>query len=290
MSEIDLKKRLLDHTWQRPSIRWVKQLRQPAKETPVWPKLTSDGGVICPAAVVMMDVLGMKALLRSHTLEAIHTRVMKPLLDSDDRANSSVDENNTDEAVEAFLALGYEPMLGAVSAAISDTVLIAVPIDWYEMDDSRAGYEAVVEAGRAFARAIEFSGAGGIWFRGAIAFGECLFSTRGSLIMLGDPVREAFDWEKGQDWIGGMLAPSAAAALGDPGSAPWFVEYEVPLKPNAIRPQDRTIAIDWTYGRTAEREIPIPRPPSSANADVRRKFSNTLEFVQAMEKRWRGAG
>ena len=53
-----------------------------------------------------------------------------------------------------------------------------------------------------------------ILFRGAIAWGECLINPLEPRCFIGAPIIEAYRVEREQEWIGAVLAPSAAAVFG----------------------------------------------------------------------------
>ena len=89
--------------------------------------------------------------------------------------------------------------------------------------------------------------------------------------------------EREQEWIGAVLAPSAAAVFGNPDDRT-FVRYAVPLKTG--RSASDAMAVNWIHHLGAEgaRLDRLPQPAADLPADQRasalRKQENTRAFYQ----------
>lgn len=81
----------------------------------------------------------------------------------------------------------------------------------------------------------------GVFFRGAISFGDFICDTKNNIAM-GNAIDEAYEWHNSTDWIGIILTPSAKFALDkvkmhlplgcllEKNLSSRFVEYDVPFK------------------------------------------------------------
>ena len=119
--------------------------------------------------------------------------------------------------------------------------------------------------------------------RAAVAFGN-MFTDLQSAVFLGRPLIRAYDLEKCQDWIGGVLddtvnevlpqlsEPEAEGNLLDA----LFPRYTVPLKAGAVRPY-RTF--NWRWNLVVEDGTRSLFRDTSEWKD-RRKVSNTLEYAR----------
>jgi hypothetical protein len=222
------------------------------------PKLTESGYLLYPMASVLIDVLGMKKLMTSHSLEDLAKIAMRPF---GDQTSLAVTTNQISEDDVNVKDLGFYEVLGPIVAMVSDSILALFPTDQYTENDHHAAVETVVDASRFLARAIAFNSQEKIWLRGAVSYGEILLGEADGLILLGEPIVEAYSWERNQLWIGGMLAPSAARIVqaaslevGKPISmciCPWLAEYEIPLKSGKEESRFPRIAVNWICGPPA---------------------------------------
>ena len=138
--------------------------------------------------------------------------------------------------------------------------------------------------------------------RGAISFGECIVSVKGRPALLGEPTREASDWEKKQEWMGAVLAPSAVSTL-KRGAAEskringsdwngqypdYLVRYDVPLKGNLGVVRQPMVALNWASGFIPggmmwRPKIPTVPETGSVPDVVRLKIESTVEFTRFCE-------
>jgi hypothetical protein len=192
-------------------------------------------------------------------------------------------------------------MAAIYSAVISDTILLVRRPDWEDGNTAIAEAGAVVWLAQYVCKVIKINSLHGIRLRSAISFGECIVTIGGRPALLGAPTGEASAWERRQEWIGGMLTPSAVSALrrgreaakqinGDDFEPNYFnclVQYPVPIKQGCATPPEPQIALNWITGL-------IPGPilfkadvPAKARDDapehVKRKVANTIEFAEHCE-------
>jgi hypothetical protein len=257
---------------------------------------TQAGSVIAPVAVAAIDILGMKALLETMSLEQIATRFAEPFYGLDGPAYRA---SNVSVSVREMERLGFRRMAGIEHVEISDTILLARRPDWELCGDvALANANAVVELAGYVATVTKVNSLHGIPLRSALAFGECLLSVGGQLALLGAPTREASEWERCQEWAGGMLTQSAIEALrcgakaakkinGDdfvPRYPNWLVPYPVPVKPAATATLPTpSIALNWITGKMPGPwmyDAQLPKMPEDARPDVKRKVENTVAFAE----------
>lgn len=193
-------------------------------------RFTKADSLISPVAVAAIDILGTKELLRTKSLEEIAERFAEPFYDLDGPAYTAGLPAIGEKQLER---MGYRRMAGIYSVVISDTILLVRRPDWeissweitsiasraHLTDGDAAIHAAIAEAeavvwlAQYVCRVIRINLLYGIRLRSAIAFGDCIVSIGGRPACLGEPTAEATRWERQQEWIGGMLTPSAIAAL-----------------------------------------------------------------------------
>lgn len=251
---------------------------------------STDEFALVPMAVVMADVLGMRALLRSRPLEEIARTVLAPFARSGARSLTTTElgpDSTSDLTEEFILDLGFQQLPSITYALVSDSVLVLFPIDPSESDPLEAAIESIVRAASYFADVIARSSRSAIWIRGALAYGECLVGHAEGLVILGEPILEAYEWERKQEWIGGILCPSAELLMRNGEQrVPGFLtanrciaEYCAPLKGEPSTTPKERLVIDWASGTM--RLGAQPRRPQlhpSLSPDVERKVRNTLVF------------
>jgi hypothetical protein len=263
-------------------------------------QFTKSGSFISPVAVAAIDILGIKSLLCRMSLAEVAEKFVEPFYDLSGPLYNAGHPSFSDDEWEE---LGFRRGAGIYSVSISDTILLMRRPDWELGDRAIAEAHAVVALSEYTCRVIKINSLLGVPMRAAIAFGECLISVGGSRALLGVPTGEASAWERQQEWIGGMLTPSAVAALRDgakeakkingadfkPAYPNTLVSYPIPLKPNCPdlpRPQ---IALNWITGMTSglvnlTTKAVIPDEPSNElPEDIRRKHTNTRAFAQHCE-------
>jgi hypothetical protein len=210
-------------------------------------------------------------------------------------------------AGDQLAKMGYRAQAGIYSAAISDTVLLMRRPDWESGNAKIANAEAVIWLAQFVCKMMKINSVYGIPLRGAISFGECIISIKGRPSLLGSPTGEASWWEKQQEWIGGMLAPSAVEALRNgaeaarkingPDFSPeypdFLVRYPIPLKADVILSGPH-IALNWITslipGTMLFMASPPSTPDSNASDAVKRKVQNTLAFAEHCRSGETGTG
>jgi hypothetical protein len=260
-------------------------------------KFTKSGSFISPVAVAAIDILGIKSLLCRMSLAEVAEKFVEPFYDL------------TGPLYEAGLLSdvnlekhGFRRTAGIYAVSISDTILLMRRPDWELGDCAIAEAQAVVELSRYVCRVIKINSMLRVPLRAAIAFGECLISVGDTRSLLGMPTGEASAWERQQEWIGGMLTPSAVVALRDgaeeakkinggdfkPAYPNALISYPIPLKPNCPELPKPEIALNWitsmTPGLAGFARAVIPdEPGDELPEDIRRKHRNTRAFAQRCE-------
>ena len=268
-------------------------------------KFTKADSLISPVAVAAIDILGMKALLETKSLVEIAERFAEPFYDLNGPAYRLNQGPLTSKQLERQ---GFRRQAGIYPAMISDTILLVRRPDWEGGNAAMAEAEAVVWLAQYVCKVIKINSLYGIRLRAAISFGECLVSVGGRPAFLGAPTGEASNWERQQEWMGGMLTPSAVAALkrgrtaakqknGDdfePCYPNFLVQYPIPLKPNCAMLGEPQIALNWITGLIPGAIIFSANLPTNegddTREDVKRKVTNTLAFAQHCEKNSNYAG
>jgi hypothetical protein len=128
--------------------------------------------------------------------------------------------------------------------------------------------------------------------RGATAYGE-IVSDEEKRIILGQPIIDAYELEKRQEWIGIIFHPSTARyRLGDnePAATMWVRRHDVPMKCDKI---ESHLVLEWFRDEngqvneaTKQALIEMRDASNSPDANVRKKYENTLAFIEVLEKRW----
>jgi hypothetical protein len=260
-------------------------------------RVSKNGSCIIPAAIGVVDVLGMSKLLDKLSLDEIMARVAEPFFDLEGPAYSYGHASGL--TAEDLEKRGFRKTGGFFSTMISDTIVLARPPQWDfpEAVEDFANAEAVIDMARYICKITRVNALHKIYIRSAIAFGDCLISVVGNPVFLGQPVREAFKWEGAQDWIGSMLAPSAVAVLRraaetaraingpdfKPNPPDFLVNYDVPLKRKSKLPRSRLhVAINpfssLALGALDWLKLPVLPKPSRLPADVAKKLRITAEF------------
>lgn len=128
----------------------------------------------------------------------------------------------------------------------------------------------------------------GIPLRLGIAYGDVIVSKEEGIVV-GQPLVDAADIEKRQNWVGGALHRTCfASGIGSLEVSSPAVHYKVPVK--GASPSDIEIALDWTHiprvasnlpghGEWRPREFLEPLIQEAKDESVRAKYSNTLEFA-----------
>jgi hypothetical protein len=222
-------------------------------------------------AVAMIDILGFSDLSRHESPQRIFDEIVEPLVQV--RRNAA--------AVAGALSGRREEVF---TLAFSDTILVYRP----ERSDFRiAGalppHTCIKLVGATVADIIQkgLRRERPILFRGAIAWGECLINPVEPRCFIGAPIIEAYCLEREQEWVGAVLAPTAAEAFGEPDDLT-FVPYQVPLKNG--RSMANGMAVNWLHYMGAQEarfdRLPPPAPDLSRDqhAAVVRKQENTRAF------------
>ena len=222
-------------------------------------KFTKSDSFISPVAVASIDILGIKDVLSKMSLVEVAERFVEPFYDLTGPAYSF---GKPDVSHEEMEQLGFRRAAATYSVSISDTILLMRRPDWELGNRAIAEAEAVVALAEYVCKIIRINSFFGVPLRGAIAFGECLISVGESRALLGLATGEASAWERQQEWIGGMLTPSAVDALragaeaakeiNGPDFKPKYpntlTSYPVPLKPDCPALPSPQIALNWITG------------------------------------------
>jgi hypothetical protein len=257
-------------------------------------QFTKSGSFISPVAVAAIDILGIKNLLGRMSLAEVAEKFVEPFYDL-----TGPIYNAGRSSAEDLEGLGFRRGPAIYSVSISDTILLMRRPDWELGNLAVANAEAVVAMSEYVCKIIKTNSLLGVPLRGAIAFGECLISVGEQRALLGIPTGEASAWEKQQEWIGGMLTPSAVATLRDGAEAAKIINsadfrpaypntltcYPIPLKSNSPALPQPQIALNWISGKMTGlvgfTQAVIPDEPShEVAADVRRKLMNTRAFAR----------
>ena len=174
-------------------------------------KFTKSGSFISPVAVASIDILGISSVLSKMSLVEVAEQFVEPFYDHRAPAYHMSNIEYSEEEIENQ---GFRRGAGIYSISVSDTILLARRPDWEIGDLAIAEANAIVEIADHVCRMIKMNSAAGVPLRAAIAFGECLISVGERHALLGMATGEASAWERRQEWIGGMLTPSAVTTLG----------------------------------------------------------------------------
>jgi hypothetical protein len=262
-------------------------------------RFTKADSLISPVAVAAIDILGMKSLLETKSLEEIAERFAEPFYGLDAPVYGL---NQVPVSVEQLESMGYQRMAGIYPAVISDTILLVRRPDWENGNSAIAEADAVVWLAQYVGKIMKINSLYGIRLRSAISFGECLVSIGDRPALLGAPTGEASAWERQQEWIGGMLTPSAVDTLrrgaeaakqinGDdfePRYPNCLVQYPIPLKRTCPMLPEPQIALNWITGLMPgatflKANVPA-KEADDAPEDVKRKVANTIEFAEHCKK------
>jgi class 3 adenylate cyclase len=222
-------------------------------------------------AVAMIDILGFSDLSRRESPQSIFAEVFEPLVQV--RRNAA--------AVAGAISGRHEEVF---TLAFSDTILVYRPErSDFGIPDALPPHLCIKLVGATVAEIIQkgLRRERPILFRGAIAWGECVINPIEPRCFIGAPIVEAHLLELEQEWAGAVLAPTAAAAFGDPDDLT-FVRYDVPLKNG--RSLAGAMAVNWLHSMGAHDagldRLPAPAADlSEANrAAVLRKHENTRAF------------
>lgn len=248
-------------------------------------------------AVAMIDILGLKRLLQRRSLNEIADTVMSSFASSMSPAlgETSIGRESASDLTERFIRdIGFETLPGPISILVSDSILSFFPLVEGDQEDT-----PIIKAAAFLRNAIAICSESDIWLRGAISYGKCLLSEHMSgLIALGPPIAEAYEWERNQNWIGGILAPSAArcvkrllkelprhnpirAACSE--NRDLLVTYDVPLK-NPFPSGCPLIAINLARVTNLTGGV-FRLPPTQTrrtHSEIATKHANTRQFIAAL--------
>jgi hypothetical protein len=260
--------------------------------------VTDTGDLISPAAIAVIDVLGMSSMLSELPLLQIAREIANPFFDLDGEAYQF---GRMQISPNQLRRLGFREGVRIGSAVISDTIVLARRPDWELGNAAIASANSIIELAKYVCKVTAVNALQKVWLRSAISFGECLISTAGRPIFLGKPIQEASLWERQQEWSGGMLTPSAVETLrvadreirklSEPGFVPhmpdWLIRYDIPLKRQArTHCPEPLIALNWNSMRAIQGHVflKLTIPVDHNRNDVRRKFRNTKRFYNLVRK------
>jgi hypothetical protein len=262
-------------------------------------RLTKSGSFTSPVAVASIDILGIKSVLSKMSLVEVAERFAEPFYDLRSPAYGS---GNVTLSPEEWEQHGFREAARVYSVSISDTILLMRRPDWELGDRAIAEATAVIDLAKYVCKMIKINSAQGVPLRAAIAFGECLISIGQQHALLGIATGEASAWERQQEWIGGMLTPSAVAALLEGGKEArekhgsdlprypnTLTPYPIPLKAGCPALPEPQIALNWVTGETLgiawliAPKVP-DEPGDDLPEDVRHKHLNTRAFAKHCEQ------
>lgn len=224
--------------------------------------------------VALCDILGFKDLVRNTNLSVLveqHLAWFRKAL------NHSIIRGEFPEITPPTTELDSHVHIGVVW--FSDTILL------YSREDTD---DAIREVLTAVAWLIfETMVQGKTRIRAGIAYGEAFIDPENSLFV-GQPIIDAYDLEKKQQWSGAALTKSAVDRLPEAVRSGkyadwWVTPYEVPLKKEATL---ATLAVNWSQGLHPpswrfkwSKNSDLPAPSDwDAQHDICEKFVNTKIF------------
>ena len=228
-------------------------------------------------AVAMIDILGFSDLSRRVSPQHLFAQIFEPLVQV--RRNAA--------AVAGALSGRREEVF---TLAFSDTILVYRP----ERSDFRIPgglppHTCIKLVGATVADIIQkgLRRERPILFRGAIAWGECLINPVDPRCFIGAPIVEAYCLEREQEWAGAVLAPTAAAAFGEPDDLT-FVPYPVPLKNG--RSMANAMAVNWLHymGPQDVRFDRFPQPAADLSQARRAAALLKQENTRAFHDHFKG--
>ncbi len=127
----------------------------------------------------------------------------------------------------------------------------------------------------------------GIPLRGATAFGDIIVDDEKG-ILLGQPIVDAYELEKKQDWIGVVFHPSTAHfKIGDSEPTPtlWYKRYDVPMKGNVVESQLvlECFTDDGKVNQNIVDKLKEMRE-GVTSPEIKKKYDNTLAFIETLER------
>ncbi|MCC7091802.1 MAG: hypothetical protein IT524_07595 [Nitrosomonas sp.] len=224
--------------------------------------------------IAVCDILGFSDLVRGNELDDVVTHSLGWFRKS---LNHSLHKANFPTEVPPTADLDRHSKVGV--AWFSDTVL------FYTKNDTD---EAVKELLSTVAWLVfETLQGGNTKVRGGLAYGEAYIDPLNALFV-GQPIVDAYNLEKSQQWSGAALSSSAVNRLPEMARsgqyADWWVKpYDVPLKNQKTL---QTLAIDWTLGIhhpswrvrwSKDHELPT-KTDWETKPCVCEKFVNTKKF------------
>jgi len=225
----------------------------------------------------MIDILGFSDLSRRVSPQHLFDQIFEPLVQV--RRNAA--------AVAGALSGRREEVF---TLAFSDTILVYRP----ERSDFRIPgalppHTCIKLVGATVADIIQkgLRRERPILFRGAIAWGECLINPVDPRCFIGAPIVEAYCLEREQEWAGAVLAPTAAAAFGEPDDLT-FVPYQVPLKNG--RSMANAMAVNWLHymGPQVVRFDRLPQPAADLSQERRAAALQKQENTRAFHDHFKG--
>ncbi len=221
-------------------------------------------------AVAFMDVLGFRRLVETTTAEALGPRFAKILELVLENLNRPVLPDRDLPRLVPDYSTGNRPF--CLSYSFSDSIILI------SHDSSRSGCLALLLF---VLRATQVLLASGFPARSASAFGD-MFVDSARSVFLGTALTHAYDLQRNQDWVGGIVDDSLVQPIPelsngrDPLLAALFPKYQVPMKEGPVREHYTT---NWRWNMIAQSgtRALFAKP---LTWDVKRKISNTLEYAR----------
>jgi len=230
----------------------------------------------------MMDILGFREMLKAKPPEKIAEEILLPLVGKMPTYWVDVGPEIYEELTDYGKELGLEQPKVAL---MSDSILAFFPIN----DSPLQTFGHALAAATGFILTAIQVNSPSIWLRGAISYGDVWISNEDiGLSFIGPAIAEAYEWEHYQDWIGAILAPSAATKLDEAleqsgmNEVAGLCKYKAPLK---IETEATQYCLDLNYWMLHGLTCPFFTPPDLAtnkidDKSIVRKYRNTIDFFE----------
>lgn len=186
--------------------------------------------------VAVCDILGFGNLVKNNNPDDVAEYVFGWLRKA---LSHSIHKDDFPEDIPSLTAIQEHRHIGL--AWFSDTILL------YTRNDTDMCIQALTSTLSWLVFASLFNENARI--RCGVSYGPAVIDPENS-VYIGDPIVEAFELEKQQQWVGGAYSEKAYSRIPDiarQGQDPmwWIVPYDVPLKNGN---SSRLLAVDWTWG------------------------------------------
>jgi hypothetical protein len=189
-------------------------------------------------AIVLLDILGFKNMIKTQPLEKIRDKVINLLMKSAEEAKYWVERdlirfhrfsNNNNELIPIKWIYFSDTIFVYLKRNPQDNSIIQTPdgrLDSISYFCSLLLAKAITE---------------NILLRGAISYGECLISNDPAYF-IGIPILEAYELEKKQEWSGIVFTESAMKYLSDDTTR--LVKWDIPFKNTECK---NSYTVNWAF-------------------------------------------